>query len=158
MNFSLVHVVGVKRPIDATRLAENLFVGSFPARASSVRRAGFDVLVLAAKELQPPAYEFSGVDVIHAGIDDARLTPQEAAIVNRAALAVVDHVKAGKKVLVTCAAGRNRSALIAAIALMQLKRTNGFQVVRHIRSKRKGALTNPFFTRALIKVHERTAA
>jgi protein-tyrosine phosphatase len=56
--------------------------------------------------------------VIHAPLDDSVPTKSDIAVALSAARQVQALRRRGAKVLVTCAQGRNRSALIAALALM----------------------------------------
>jgi len=55
----------------------------------------------------------------------------------------------GERVLVTCWQGRNRSALVAALALYLLSGADGGGILRHIQGRRPGALTNPVFAHAV---------
>lgn len=140
---------GFAQNIDATRIGPKLHQGSEPPRGTKLRRAGFDVVVLCAMEIQPPSSAFVGVEVLHYGIDDGPVTPMLWTRANRAAKAVARRIRAGKRVLVTCAMGRNRSGLVVALALRELTGRSGARIVRHVRSLRANALTNPHFERAL---------
>jgi protein-tyrosine phosphatase len=60
---------------------------------------------------------------------------------SRAALRAYQH---GKRVLITCHMGRNRSGLVMGLVLMQLGYTSA-QAIALIRSARKGALSNAHF-------------
>ena len=57
---------------------------------------------------------------------------------------VADAMKEGRFVLVTCAAGKNRSGLIAGLALRKLG-VDGKEAVKAIQKNRPGALSNPRF-------------
>jgi len=140
--------------IDATHLAHNLFIGSAPM--PGLRE--FNVIVLCADEYQPEASKFPGVVVEHFPFDDRQnLSKQELAMPVRAARRVVDHLKKGRRVLVTCQMGRNRSALVSALALHLATGKNGKTCADHVRKKRVDpsgvhALSNPSFYRALAKL------
>lgn len=140
--------------VDASLLLANLFQGGAPAVGSRVRRAGFDTLVLAAEEYQPAAELFPGVRVMHVPLDDAKPSPEELAMIRKAGWLVAKEVQAGRRVLVTCMAGRNRSGIINAVALRWLTGRSPDAIVAHIRDKRMAsALSNPYFVRALKQGH-----
>ncbi len=136
--------------IKADRVAPRLHQGSVPPRGRAVRAAGFDVLVLAAREYQPRGREFPGVRVLHAPLDDAELTATEVLTYEAAAQAVAEAVREGKRVLVTCFAGLNRSGIITARALQHLRIPTD-HAIRMVRKARgKSALCNDDFVRQLI--------
>ena len=104
-------------------------------------RLPFDTVVLAAMEYQP---DLPGHDVLHAPLDDGPPpTQDERALIRRSAHEVARRVRAGQRVLVTCWQGRNRSGVIAGLALVELG-VPGAQAAAKIRRTRNG-LTNPYF-------------
>lgn len=110
----------------------------------------FDLLVLAAKEVQPPSSKFPGLRVIHVPLADGLrdLPPDQHLAVLAASREVAKTLAAGKSVLVTCEVGLNRSALIASLALMRF----GYSPERAmalVRRLRFGALNNPRFVSAV---------
>lgn len=118
---------------------------------------GFHALVLTALEWQIPALEFPGLAVIHAPNNDdgSPLTRDQLDRALTAARQVVTRLQNGQKVLVTCAAGVNRSGLVSALSLHFLKGWSGdkcIAVVRKRRQTRQMPLCNPFFTAALRKL------
>jgi protein-tyrosine phosphatase len=118
-----------------------------------VKDAGFGVLVLCADDYQPPASLFPGVQVIHAPLDDSdiRQRPQDEAIARAAAKRVADAMRTGGEVLVTCRAGRNRSGLVAGLAL--LDHAHGpVWTVGHIRERRHLALSNRSFVDLIMRI------
>jgi hypothetical protein len=139
-------------------VAPRLFVGSKPPAG---RHACVDAIVLAAIEYQPPVNLFPGVEVIYAPLDDDPSRPMredEIAIATKAAGRVARRLHAGKRVLVTCAAGLNRSALIAAIAMHDVFGMGADEIVARIRRARgEWALSNPNFERLVRVVVEVTA-
>lgn len=148
--------------IDVTHLAGKLWIGSHPltmnpccdehnrkARHSrALAREGFEVVVLCAEEWQP---EIPGVETIHAPFDDDHtgLDQAQTKIALDAAAQTADRLSRGKKTLVTCWAGRNRSGLVCAFALAQISGAHPRRACDLIRRKRDGALTNMAF-RALL--------
>jgi protein-tyrosine phosphatase len=105
-------------------------------------RLPFDVIVLAAEEYQP---DLPGYEVVRLPIDDARPDAGTRARIRTVAEEIALYVRAGKRVLVTCFQGRNRSGVLAGLALVELGATTPQQAVRRIRMNRTGALTNPYF-------------
>lgn len=133
--------------LDVTRIAPHLYQGSRPAIGASVRRCGFDVLVLTAKEWQPPDSAYPGVSVLRVPLVDQNLPLTEQAwlaalgMSRRVALELAD----GKRVLTTCHAGLNRSGLVNVITLHRLTGISGKKLVRYLRATRPGALSNTHF-------------
>lgn len=112
--------------------------GSAPAFGA---RLPFDTIVLAAKEYQP---RLPGYETIHMPLDDGpEPDPITQAQIRATAHAVAQRVRAGRRVLVTCWMGRNRSGVISALALVELG-LSCERAVRRIMRLRKG-LTNPHF-------------
>lgn len=147
-------------PLDVTQIHENLWIGAHPSisghrcadhpsggSGQAVRAAGFDTLVLCAKEWQIPGHLYSGVEVLHAPFDDNMNGPTAGEL--ETAVSAADRVsrrlEAGKKCLVTCYAGRNRSGLVCALALSATTGMSPAQAGEIVRAKRLGALTNLSF-------------
>jgi protein-tyrosine phosphatase len=63
---------------------------------------------------------------------------------------VVDRVKAGRNVLVTCMAGQNRSGIVTAMALCKLTGASGQECVDHVSRTRPFALNNRTFAQYVI--------
>lgn len=142
----------------ASRITRGLWQGGFP-RASEGLHRHFDVIVLCARELQPdnPEQEreiFPEVEVVRAPMEDEESGPteNEALVAFAAANRVVAAITDGKCVLVSCAAGRNRSGLVSAIALTKLYGISGKEAAERVRANRKDALTNRGFSKFLEKL------
>lgn len=104
-------------------------------------RIPFDTIVLAAMEYQP---DLPGYEVLHAPLDDGPPpSPRERALIRETAHRVARRVRVGKRVLVTCQQGRNRSGVISGLALVELG-LPGDRAARRIRRIRNG-LTNVYF-------------
>jgi protein-tyrosine phosphatase len=121
-------------------------MGSKPEIGHAVSEVGMDLLVLCAEEYQPPASLFQGVKVIHAPFDDTdiRFLESQKATAFAAAKQVADAMRKGSNVLVTCFAGRNRSGLVAGLALVE-SAYDPLWAIRLIQGRRANALTNQSF-------------
>jgi protein-tyrosine phosphatase len=138
----------VKHPYrDAHNILPKLWQGSAPRPGRSVSRDGFQALVLAAEELQLPGKLFPGVRVAHAPLDDHYdpLTAHEWDVIISAANFVAHNVKRGRRTLVTCQAGLNRSGIITAMAVCLLTGAGGFDAVELVKKRRPDALNNTNF-------------
>lgn len=131
-----------KDGLDADRVAPGLYVGSTPPEG----KLPFDVLVLAAKEHQPRGV-YEKTAVVHIPLDDnfAGMNHDEVAGAMQVARDVAASMRAGHRVLVTCMAGKNRSALIAALAVRLRYGANAATAIQVVRQARPGALSNPHF-------------
>ena len=143
--------------IDATRIGDNIHQGSAttPELAAA---AGFTMLVLCAQEHQPVAHPGCSIKVVHCPMDDAVLTAEEWKRAVRAAREVASHMMRGGRALVTCFAGRNRSGLVTALALNIATGAPYPGIIKHIRNRREGALTNRSFVEALLASGKEQAA
>jgi protein-tyrosine phosphatase len=133
--------------LDCHEVAPDLWVGSKPFPGQYY---AFDVIVLCASDYQPEAEHFPGVAVIHAPFDDTPFpTDADVTMAMRAAHTVIKHLQAGKRVLVTCWAGQNRSALVAALAMKRKWKHPTTAVVQQIQAAREHTLNNKSFVKIL---------
>jgi protein-tyrosine phosphatase len=138
--------------MNAHEVSKNLWVGAVPTDPAAVSKQ-FDALVLCAKEFQDvfPQHMYPKTDLILAPMNDGKPTDKEKYIALKAALGVRSHLDKGHKVLVTCAAGVNRSALVAALAMMMGEDT-AKSAVDTIRKKRKATSgATPLFNVNFVK-------
>lgn len=146
--------------LDADKIIGGLYVGSEPDPGTEVSQH-FDAVVLCAREYQPPARYFPGVTVVHAPFHDgSHFSTKEKRVVEEVSIWVREALNKGKRVLVTCHAGYNRSVLIASMALMLPGEgptpscLEGPRVVNLMRAKRSPkALMNPFFEGIVRNLH-----
>lgn len=137
----------VHAPLDANCVAKRLWVGSVPPFDRDL--PGFDVLALCARELQPATLAFHG-HVLRCPIPDDTLSSAQVNLALITGCRVAAHLAAGKRVLVTCQAGINRSALVAAIGIGTLTRMSADHIVSMIRTRRSpNCLCNPHFQQIL---------
>lgn len=149
MGEAVTHLVGtVRHPkCDAHNILPRLWQGSAPPPGQTVSRNGFQAIVLSAEEYQPEGRFFRGVDVMHAPLDDHHepLTTGEWDTIIRAAEFAGGNVMLGRRVLVTCQAGLNRSGIITAVTVCMLTGLTGSGAVRLVQMRRPGALKNQSF-------------
>lgn len=135
---------------DANRIARGLYQGARPPRGSVAARL-FDVIVFCAIEYQPSGKDYPGVKLIHCPLNDdgSPMTKDEWIRARCAARDVAIAIMDGKRVLITCHAGINRSGLVSALALRILAGQPGEVCLEHVRRARPGALRNEYFSAAL---------
>ena len=135
--------------LDASPITRYLSVGGAPE--PGFYGARFDVVVLVSKEYQPRTGDIQGVVVRRYPFDDS-LTPTRGDLRTawEAATTVANDVMRGRRVLVTCSMGRNRSALVAALALHMVTGMSGERAMKEVQARRVDrlgvrALSNPAF-------------
>jgi predicted protein tyrosine phosphatase len=125
-----------------------LAFGARPGAGFSARAAGFDVVVdlLSPEEERRVGAHAAEVAVawLRVPLDDRPWEPPSASVA-LAVDAVVAAVRRGQRVLVHCASGRNRSALVVALALCELEGLTGTQALDRVRALRWNALSNAAF-------------
>lgn len=146
--------------VEADEIVPQIWQGSYPGEGRYVSASGFSQLVLCAQELQTPASEFPDVEVVHApnyddGVHD--LTRDLLRIAIDAARRVDVAYRQGRKVLITCRAGLNRSGLVTGLALHMIFGWDGRTCIRRIQKKRRDyqgirPLSNHQFVTALKKL------
>lgn len=135
--------------LDASNIVRRLWVGSVPPFDRDLPE--FDVLVLCAREIQPERIAF-GKQVLRVPLPDATLTDGELATAMDGARSTARALREGRRVLVTCQAGLNRSALVAGLALRMITKLDGMDVIELMRTRRApAALHNAAFAQYLIR-------
>lgn len=140
-------------PLDVARIAPKLWIGAAPPQGTSVRDEGFESLVLCAVEWQPPEDRYPGVEVHHAPFRDCHgVTRDEVATALQAADWTARRISEGRRTLVTCMAGRNRSGLVCSLALSMASGTDPAKCGEIVRRHRgPEALSNAKFVDILNK-------
>lgn len=154
----------ITQRMNADKVGKNLWVGGLPTDPGAVSE-NFDALVLAARDHQEifPVHKYPKTRLILAPLDDdpystKGMSAEQQALALRAALDVHKLNSQGKTVLVTCAAGVNRSALIAGLAMV-ISGDSAQQAIDRIRKHRKPPtgsipLFNPHFRKMLRDVEQ----
>lgn len=137
--------------LDHSAIQPYLFQGSKPLLGRELVQRGFAAVVLCAAELQFTAEELPGVEILRCPLDDT-LDPIPRATwesVLHTAERVARRVRARRPVIITCAAGKNRSGLVTAATLHCLTGLDGASCVRRVQLCRPGALFNGRFVQEL---------
>lgn len=136
-------------PLDAHLVHTRLWVGSEPPLDRNLPK--FSTLALCAAEIQPQDGDIRfGGRVIRARLHDHKPSDIEVRQAVGAAALVARELRRGGNVLVTCAAGLNRSALVAGIALLQTTKLGPDFIVRLFRARRsQSCFSNPHFVELL---------
>lgn len=143
----MIYTLGVA--LDATEIAPLLYQGSVPPEGQELTASGFHLLLLCAREHQPPATRFPGVRVYYCpSRDTPDPTARELAVAWEASRVAADAIARGQKVLVTCFAGLNRSGLVVGFTLVRLG-IRPKDAVRLVQSRRALSLNNPTFVQAI---------
>lgn len=149
-------------PLDASNVFPHLWVGARPPVDRRLER--FAVVVLCAREYQPDLVRWACAPhgVIRVPLVDDVPDRNEIAAAAGAARQVATVLAAPRRparasVLVTCHAGRNRSAWVAAMAmLMVTPRMTPAEAIAMIRERRSpDCLSNPAFVAILHKLWRR---
>lgn len=142
--------------LDASPISRLLWVGAAPPPGRYQKY--FDVIVFTAEEVQPPDEDYPGVRVRRFPFaDEDPASDEDMLTAWDAAEAVARDMDRGRRVLVTCAMGRNRSALVAALALYLQGGFTGPQAMTRLRMRRRDrfgnrALSNPAFQALLLNL------
>lgn len=99
---------------------------------------------------------FSKYQVLHARLDDSPYVEPQVPEILRAANIVAQAIRQGDTVLVTCAAGRNRSGVVLCEALVLCGHPVE-QAIAHIQAKRLHALSNEAFVKWLRRKRQHQA-
>lgn len=127
---------------EATRLLPRFYLGSAPTK-----NPGFTFIALCAKEWQPRAEILAPAKICRIPLEDVEepISPRVQKQIEAGALALAQAWKREHKVLVSCIMGRNRSALVSALALMPITNLHPGDIAEQIRVAR----VDPFGVPAL---------
>lgn len=142
------------------RIGPRLYMGERPPPDPRIGEV-FDVVVLTSYEYQPKAGDYGRAYIRNVPLDDSDDKPPtrfEKETAEEAGREVADWVRRGKRVLVTCWQGRNRSGWVTGIALIELgvPAEKAIHAIRYSRGAR--ALSNDFFVDELRKYKRRSRA
>ncbi len=84
-----------------------------------------------------------GVEYYMLPIPDGKIKDPD--MLNRLADRLLQRILGGKKVLIHCNAGRNRSGLVSALVVRRYYKISGQEALNYVRGKRPQAIANPHF-------------
>lgn len=140
--------------IDYHWIVPNIAQGSFPSPLSEALKHA-DTIVFCAEEKQPRIGKLPlGKAVLRLPFDDdiyRPIPPEAGRIFHQMAHRLAREARSGRRVLITCAMGLNRSGIITALTLMHAHGMAPADAIRLIRGKRsRDALMNPMFEQWLL--------
>jgi protein-tyrosine phosphatase len=141
--------VGEQFAVATVILQDSLWISGSPIDCEWLRQERIDLVVDVADphlRLEPQALG-TIVYCKEALIDGVELPPST--ILDRLVHDVVAAVRAGRRVLVACAGGRNRSGLVVGLAVRELLGCSGTEALTWVQSRREDALNNVTFARHL---------
>jgi protein-tyrosine phosphatase len=127
-----------------TEIVDGLVIGGRQGYEKGFEGQGFDLVVCAEDHLRAETLgRYDGMVIGVPMVDSEDFDPDPLQC-NIAADAVVEYVNAGKRAFIHCAAGVNRTGVIAALALTKLG-YNPEEAVALLDEKRPGSLNNQHF-------------
>jgi protein-tyrosine phosphatase len=121
--------------------------------STGIQSHAFDVVVLCAWGHQPDRRAFPRtMRVVYAPMDDATLSQHDAYVAEVASAIAARELARGRRVLVTCQAGWNRSGLVSALTLTKLYGWPGKYAVDRVKAARENALQNQSFVDYLSQI------
>ena len=142
--------------IDANEIYTNLWIGSKPPEGRLLANAGFTHLFLCSDEYQPDKLKFENIEIIRCPFEDSDtfMSGNQLAFIAMAAKLGAKIHKNGGKILITCIAGKNRSALITAL-IARLLGKKPHVAVDTIKAKRNDkCLSNTCFLRIALGINK----
>jgi len=137
-------------------ITDSIAQGSYPGlRSAREEFLHADILVLCAEEHQAKGLKAPpGKTIIRLGFDDdiyRPIPPEAGQIFHAHAKQLGQAALLGRKIMITCAMGLNRSGLITALTLMHGYRMRPADAIKLIRARRSSdCLCNPMFEQWLL--------
>lgn len=134
-------------------LSENLVLSSFPSYEDVVKRCwdGACMLTVSKKEVDPRIPPMlTRHEYVH--IPDGKLTDDRLALIWRARDICLEMMTQSRLTVVHCLAGRNRSALVAGLALQWTYNWTGEETLSWLRQCRPRSIHNPHFEEFLLSL------
>ncbi len=123
----------------------HLWIGGAPVDYAWARACGIDVVVdVSDPDQQPDPRDVQDLDYRKCPLTDGDELPDEEQVAELVRH-VVDSVRNGRRVLVHCSFGKNRSGFVVTLAVRELLGVTGAEAVTHVRSRRHRAVNNKTF-------------
>jgi protein-tyrosine phosphatase len=141
-----VHLPGVDPADPPSELVPGrLWHGGCPVDFDWVRASGIDlVLDVADADAHPPDGAVDGLVYLKCPLVDEGTIPDPALTLGLASL-VAGLVRDGRRALVHCTFGRNRSGLMATLLVRELLGLSGADALAHVRARRRNVANNETF-------------
>jgi hypothetical protein len=124
-----------------------LWISGCPIDYHRLRQEGIDLVVdVADPDLRLEPHQLGAIAYRKEALVDGPELPAMATL-DRLVKEVVTAIREGRRALVACAGGRNRSGLVVAMAVRELLGCPGEDALRIVRSRREDALNNVTFAR-----------
>jgi protein-tyrosine phosphatase len=129
-------------------LPGRLWQGGCPVDYGWARRTGIDVILdISDADTYPPEGAVDGLAYLKCPLVDGAVP--DPALTLRLADLVAALVREGRRALVHCTFGRNRSGLMATLIVRAVERVDGAAALRRVQQTRDGAVNNTEFARWL---------
>ena len=141
-----VDLPGVEPADPSSELVEGrLWQGGCPVDFAWVRATGLDVVLdVADADAHPPEEAIQGLTYLKCPLVDEGTVPDPVLTLGLAAL-VARLVDDGRRALVHCTFGRNRSGLVATLVVRELLDLSGADALAHVRERRRNVVNNAAF-------------
>lgn len=127
-----------------------LWHGGCPVDFGWAREAGIDVIVdLADPDAYPPAEEIADLTYLKCPLVDDDSAVPDPAVTVRLATFVSGLLGEGRRALVHCTFGRNRSGLVTTLIVRELLGLSGAEALSYVQERRDGTVNNQAFARWL---------
>ena len=116
-----------------------LWIGAYPTNKSEIKAAGFNLHLDVRGESPPPAGASCEIETFYLPLTDDPSKPLDQDVLARIKTAgkrIAAYVRSGRKCLITCMGGFNRSALVAGFVMHELTGKTGDECAAIIREKR----------------------
>ena len=140
-----VDLEGVEPADPPTEMLPGLWHGGCPVDFQWVRDTGIDTVVdLADPDAYPPPEDIEGLAYLKCPLVDGQDVP-DPALTLRLAHLVAGLVDEGRRVLVHCTFGRNRSGLVMTLVVRELLGVSGAEALEHVQQRRDRTVNNTDF-------------
>ena len=123
-----------------------LWHGGCPVDFDWVRETGIEVIVdLADADAYPPPIEIERLTYLKCPLVDDDTSVPDPAVTVRLASLVAGLVDEGRRALVHCTFGRNRSGLVTTLIVRELLGLSGAEALSYVQERRHGTVNNEAF-------------
>lgn len=124
-------------------ILDRLSVSGIP-HPEDIQKFGYHAVISVHTE-ETPGYRLPGVEYYHLAMSDGQLRQPSFAHLQLAVLAGIELLEDGKRVLIHCRAGRDRSCTTAALVTRYYFGWSGPELIQFVRERRPRAINNKWF-------------